>query len=73
MSTHVVHWGDWIVSESRTNGCSMTVTTSAYERITAKRNATRRLPCRRNHDGTHCVLEPLHDDWHADSHGRRWP
>ena len=48
-------------------------TLSAYERIAAKHRSERRIPCRPCHDGCRCVLEPLHDDWHQDYTGRRWP
>jgi hypothetical protein len=49
---------------------------SFYERLIARRIAAgraKRAPCRRCYDGAGCVLEPLHDDWHKDTLGRRWP
>ena len=61
------------MSHSEGAAVSMNLTVSAYERIAAKHRSERRLPCRRFHDGSACVLEPLHDDWHSDTHGRRWP
>ena len=41
--------------------------------LSARHRLYRLIPCRPYHDGAVCVLEPLHDDWHADTLGRRWP